>query len=517
MDIKEKATRYERAEITIVALNKKETDKYYNLYSVVELCPKDQMKSAEFGNKTHPYIREKLNNEYNVFIRRVFLDKPLRGIDFFQSKGLRAIYESKQLKDDVIYDYDEMVCEPDGEEGILFNSDSADRNPLKPVLPEFPGSVRVYTQLCKSDKLLNLLSQADWVKAGLFIKKELGISLLDNMEYWGSVFLCLPNPFIRSLELSLGRDGKYLLVNILPRQWEAISGGIFEITDQRHLGTGFCHRKVIDSTQFVIDMPNEPEKLIYRIYTPSGELIAETASCFMKSVSLQISTFGQRRFFQIKDNVTEITMMSHQHITVGKNSQDAYLKRLTEEENKRNLKELEKSRTFIYFPGNNEDPDSKAKAEYIIKEIIGKAQNKCIICDPYFSSNDFLTYGIMVTSLGLTLHLVTSEMFLIQPLAKEETRTQGDALLHILKQLKNKTKVECHVLEGRKSSPLHDRFIIADDNAYLLGSSLSEFGSRATTLFKVPNPEALDKRARKWIYNQTPSISLEDWAIKNKL
>ena len=73
------------------------------------------------------------------------------------------------------------------------------------------------------------------------------------------------------------------------------------------------------------------------------------------------------------------------------------------------------------------------------------------------------------------------------------------------------------MLEGRKSSPLHDRFIIVDDSAYLLGSSLSEFGSRATTLFKVPNPEALDKRARKWIYNQTPSISLEDWAIKNKL
>lgn len=44
MNIRDRIHRYERAEITIVALHEKKTKKNYNIYSLVELCPLAQSK-----------------------------------------------------------------------------------------------------------------------------------------------------------------------------------------------------------------------------------------------------------------------------------------------------------------------------------------------------------------------------------------------------------------------------------------------------------------------------------------
>ena len=518
MNIKDRAKRYKRAEITIVALHDMHNKKYYNIYSVVELCPADQMPSPVIGKTEHGMIRKTLNDNYTLYIRRVFFTEPLPGINFFLSSELRTIY--KLGPDDVLYDYDEMIAEPDGQEGILYDCSSADGCPLKPVLPEFTCSVRVYTKISKSSALQQLLTPKELIKAGLAIKNQLGISLLEHMEYWGSVFLCLPNPYIRQVRLSLGRDCKFLLIHIQERENSSILDGTFEITDERNFGTGFFIRKQIDDTRFWIEMPNEPEKLRYRVYTKTGELVAEAANHFVKSFKFRMAIEAQRRIFNINDQVKEMPMQTYEEFNVGDSELDAYAQRLDEEEKKRTLKYLEDSRTFVYFPGNKEDSNSKKNAERIIQELVNKAKTKCIICDPYFSAEDFITFGTSVSSLDLELQIVTSEAFLIQPLSKKSSKTQGDKLIKILNQVKSNMKVQCYVLQGRKNSPLHDRFIIVDDNAYLLGSSLSEFGSRATTLFKVPDPDALDRQARKWMYdkdkdeNKNYCITIDEWAKK---
>lgn len=519
MNIKERMKHYERSEITIVALHDGCTDTYYNVYSLVELCPADQLQSPAIGDARYGMLREKLNDNYTLFIRRVFFTDPLRGLNFFQSKGLRAIY--KLGDKDILFDYDEMISEPNGEDGILFDCSSADRSLLKPILPEFSCSVRIYTQISKSDIFQKLLSQNELVKAGLAVKRELGISLVEHMEYWGSVFLCLPNPYTRRARLSLGLDCRYLLVSIQERNNSSVFGGTFEITDERQFGTGFCIRKQIDAARFWVEMPNEPEKLRYRIFTKEGELIAEVANYFVKSFKFQMAIASQRRVFQTNTDNKEVPMQTYEEFSIGDCSQEVYAQRLEEEGKKRSLKYLEESYTFVYFPGHKEDTNSRQKAERVIQDIIGKAKKKCIICDPYFSAEDFMRFGTSVSSLDLVLQIVTSEAFLIQPLAKRSRLTQGDKLIQIMNLVKDKMQAQCYVLKGRKHSPLHDRFIIVDDEAYLLGSSLAEFGSRATTLFKVPDPDALDRQARSWIYNRDKTedrqycVTLEKWAKDN--
>ena len=61
---------------------------------------------------------------------------------------------------------------------------------------------------------------------------------------------------------------------------------------------------------------------------------------------------------------------------------------------------------------------------------------------------------------------------------------------------------------------MHDRFIVIDKEVYILGSSLNEFGSRATTLFKVPKPKVLREQVKRWFKNKKQSISIDEW-VKN--
>ena len=73
-------------------------------------------------------------------------------------------------------------------------------------------------------------------------------------------------------------------------------------------------------------------------------------------------------------------------------------------------------------------------------------------------------------------------------------------------------KIQCKVLKGRKS-PLHDRYIVIDNDVYLLGSSLNEFGARVTTIIKVPTPIKMIEQAEEW-WADADCPYLEDFIIK---
>lgn len=172
------------------------------------------------------------------------------------------------------------------------------------------------------------------------------------------------------------------------------------------------------------------------------------------------------------------------------------------------MKSLEEKRVFIYFSGKKEE---KERAAGIVKDLIAGAKERCIICDPYFSKKDLLTYGIHVTSLNVVLKIITSAAFLKREVDSEPESRQGELLYGVIDSLsKQKIDVKCYVLRGKKS-PLHDRFIVVDDEVYLLGSSLSEFGARATTLYRVPDPYLLIRQAEQWMKDETTCPSLKEW------
>ena len=100
----------------------------------------------------------------------------------------------------------------------------------------------------------------------------------------------------------------------------------------------------------------------------------------------------------------------------------------------------------------------------------------------------------------------------------KDSRSEGEKLLEVIKQIKEQDQtlnIDCRVLKGRERSPVHDRFIVVNNDVYILGSSLNEFGSRATTLFKVPDPNLIINEMESWWQDSHFTISLEEW-ISNR-
>ncbi|MCI1751027.1 MAG: VPA1262 family N-terminal domain-containing protein [Megasphaera cerevisiae] len=513
MCIEKRASLYERAELTIVALMDRKSQRFYNVYSVIELCPKDQLKSGCIGDNEEKCIREKINQDYTLYIRRVFWDKAITAIQFFQSDNIRVI--NKNNENDVVYDYytknGEIFSEPDSEVGLLINWNSTMKSELFDVLPMFGETVRVYTKLNGSLEFRNILPQDKFLKVDLLVKKHLGISLMEHMEFLGSVFLCMPNPYLKDVRLELGRGCRKLLVRLLFRTGKSLKNGFFEVVDERKFGIGFCIRQKIINDKFVIDLPNEPRLLRYRIYSAKGELLEDCANYFIRKMSFTMAIEGAKRVFQINGKQTIVNMKSYEHFSVG-DDDDSYDDLLRRERAERELKRLEEKRIFVYFPGDRDGrTNSKGKAVQIIRELIKRAKERCIICDPYLSGNDYLEYGIQVSSANIILTLITSEKFMLQKISKEDSKIQGDFMDDILSKVKSQIMIKCYILKGKERSPLHDRFIIVDDNAYLLGSSLAEFGSRATTLYKVPDANILYRTARKWMDDTKQCVDFDEW------
>ena len=73
---------------------------------------------------------------------------------------------------------------------------------------------------------------------------------------------------------------------------------------------------------------------------------------------------------------------------------------------------------------------------------------------------------------------------------------------------KVKGKVTCRLLLGEPI--LHDRLIIADDQVWMLGSSLNHFGAKATTLIRVPKAYRgrLIEKVEYWWNNDSESNEL---------
>ena len=176
------------------------------------------------------------------------------------------------------------------------------------------------------------------------------------------------------------------------------------------------------------------------------------------------------------------------------------------------------------------------------RAIYFSSSKRCMILDPYFHHVD-LEYAISIQNISIPVQIISSVAFLSQKIKVEKAKqtTVSEKLKRFFycvlnKEIKNKRdsyaemlqqsilnyknsyalqEITCKVLRGSKS-PLHDRYLVVDDKVYLLGSSLNEFGARATTIVKVPTPQPLIDQAIEWWNSDKVCPSLEKYLIERK-
>ena len=137
-----------------------------------------------------------------------------------------------------------------------------------------------------------------------------------------------------------------------------------------------------------------------------------------------------------------------------------------------------------------------------------------MLLDPYLGAGD-LYYAYLIQNTTVPIQILSSDAFLKKKVQLSPGRTTREAyrLSRALDRYRRALpgqSIQIRVLLGSKS-PLHDRYLVVDDSVYLLGSSLNEFGSRATTLIKVAAPRPMMAQALAWWGDPVKTQALDDY------
>jgi hypothetical protein len=303
-----------------------------------------------------------------------------------------------------------------------------------------------------------------------------------------------------------------------------VEGCKIAIEEKRADNIGFRKEHQIERSVLRIRLPYFPDVVEMRIIDKQGDLIDYSYVAWGtievnmhiqdRVVDYRVENAGGEEIFSVAKTVAGATS------TIGNYDRQAvdYLRAARAE---RHFEELEKDHGFIFFP---KEADSKLKAQKAVREILNKARFRCMILDPYFSLGD-LIYIFHIENVSVPVQIISSAMHLgkknKRP-AEKGNNGFGGLLLQIKKMFSRRhascqqnfaemlergianyekaypaQQIECRILRGGKS-PLHDRYIVIDDDVYLLGSSLNEFGNRTTTIVKAPAPKKMIGQAVNW-------------------
>lgn len=483
------------------------------------MVPCEQPMSTLIGDgmKTQTELQN-VDDDYSVFIGRAINIAVEQGIEIFEKAGNNykldcgngQAAEISNLPDTT------LTQEPTGEYPLLITNRQEDT--IGVLLPARPSGFRVWCKLDKRKRFVNTLDAKRrtkiFEKAGKLTLKHLGFDFSELQQHAGHFYLFGCNPYIRYHASSLVDHKKDLLIKFRERKGKSLVGGKVVLEDKRRDNYGFHVEAQITGCFQRIQLPNFPDLLETTLFDKNGYMIERHTGTWV-NFNIQMNVQSAVLDLNVQDGDKTQTQTIPKYVDAGVSNLGSYdhstAKFLKDGIRNKEIERLEKNNQFVFFPGGTED---KEKARKIIGKILNKASKACILLDPYFGASD-LYYAYLIANLSVPIHIVSSAAFLREYLDRKATvRVRHASLLKTeIEKFKSSIphqNIECRVLKGEKS-PLHDRYLVVDDEAYLLGSSLNEFGKRATTLFKVPAPELLITKATHWWQDETLSIGLDSF------
>jgi hypothetical protein len=507
---------YKKAKRTALLAHDNLTNKWYHIFSIIELLPDEipnyNIPTVEWYNKKiiHSYISSK-NNNYRFYLIVNDLTTE-NAINIFNLPFTNNIIEEETNN----YFNKNFRKEPDSEYPLILPSNLYVEDGIASVLPKRRSELYVWTQIDFNRDVENHFKSEiitrEMKAMNQLTNNWLGFNIWSKSEHIGNIYLVAPNPYFRDIDISLSINPIGIIYHLKYRK--GIKGTfIIRVIDKHGDAIALDKEFIVKENIGLLELPHEPYLIEIRVYDNKKNLIAiKPPATFIKSIKLSMSIKNADLHFKVNDRkefVIEKFSKPQNLIVRDKRKNfnvEYYFKRAEEE---RKFITHRKTKNFIFFPGaktEEEKTNLKTKSKKIIQEIINLSKETCYICDPYFNVNDLIDYAFYIKNCGVKLRILNCKEFL----EKEKVKK-----LHKAIEEYNKNpfqKIELRLLKGNNCI-LHDRYIISDFDVWYLGTSLNQFGKRATTIAKVPKSSDIQiiKEVENWFFDDNFSVSIEDY------
>ena len=347
------------------------------------------------------------------------------------------------------------------------------------------------------------------------LRRWLHFDLVDlYQDYLGAICLIAPNPLFRSIKkshLDEPHSGSVETVayKLVARANQSLNGICLEVVNENMLGrmtpvaTVFSDDTAIQVFEFAEQLNREGRTIAHPRH---GLLCWSEPVPLIRTIQIDFAVGSRRKSIEVPARGRhrpgykyEVPEYQQENSTViGTELDDSAVQsKIAEAQHRRAL--MQKGASQRWF---HDRPEDAAK---FIRDTIGSARRTVMIADPYFADYGLLAFGHAIQSPDAKLQVLTSAAHLREGVG-DKVREVHDQTFQTYS-----LKPEVRVLLG-KPPPLHDRFLVVDDDVWLSGNSLHTIGERAGMVVRLPDPRPVIAQLDSlW----KGAISLDDW-LKNR-
>lgn len=386
-----------------------------------------------------------------------------------------------------------------------------------------PGAPRVHRRFGDNAGFEAVVADGSAIS---FLKRRLHLDLSDYTEYLGGLALVVPDPVLRHIQHFLipaqDADGPERLVyRLVPRPGQSFDDLKLTVLERRsNLLSRFETVEVPANGLVTVESALPFDKTGYAIsHSVQGVIAYQQPLPFIRAVNVSLGVAGRRIRVQVPRTESprsstdsyEITEYAHEiPIGVGEERRDAMVK-VVEAEQRRIRRAAAKQHKQTWF-----DDGQRDEAISFLRNLLARARSSVIVADPYFGARQILQFLQAVPRTQIDFTILTSRLAFesknadavdaSQDDAQDDTEnsavmiTEDERLTSFTGALatlsaRGMKSITTLVLSG-KPPPLHDRFLVIDDEVLFLGNSLNALGERASLILCVPDSEPILARLR---------------------
>ena len=327
------------------------------------------------------------------------------------------------------------------------------------------------------------------------LKALLAVDFGSHAELLGSVSLIAPNPVLREFHIFPGPDrDREITLEFIPRTRASLDGLRVLVREDRPTGAGTLAIVDVERPLIRLEFGYRPEHTSAAILDPQrGLIFASKSYGFLDQIAMTGHLLSTKRRVQVPG--TRRRKQEEYDVGVGGGGETTMV----------NPRHMPNSATLALYTGYYDrkaqslghqldqrwvrgDPEGAAE---IIRSKIRAAAKAVFIVDDFFTARELLRFGLAVSNSTVPIRILSSTAGLTEIGRREESmastssrptetsraRAMAATLADVLSK-PHANPISIRLMKGRPE--VHDRFLIVDDQAWSLGSSLNEFGDRGT-------------------------------------